>query len=182
MKKALFYIFLLTVVAIGCTTNKTEGKLRTVDSLLAEGNFSSALTELNKIKASDLKEDENRAYYNLLRTQTLYSLYKPIPNDSMIDESIKFYEKHPDGDKVARAYYYKGELTCLRGENSKGIIFTKKAEQMANKKNNILQHHICEALMYYNCQVHEYELSLNYAKKAVFFSRKCRMWIGNCMH
>lgn len=174
MKKVLFYIFTLVVIAAGCTGNKARNKLYDVDSLLTKDMPDSALAILEGIKDKNLQNEENQAYYKLLKTQTLYRLYKPITNDSMIDQSIRYYERYYDKDKLARAYYYKGELLCERGKTSDGIVFIKKAEQVVDKSNIILLHHIYTSLAFYNRMANEYDLSLLYIKKALACARKAK--------
>lgn len=169
------YIILLVFFVVGCTADRTRARLEAADSLLAKEKFESALILLDSMKSGDLAEDGNRAYYNLLKTQTLYSLEKPIPDDSLIDQSIRYYEKSSDQDNLARAYYYKGELLYARGEKREGVIFTKKAEHLADKSNAILLNHIYASLAYSNMMIREDELSLSYAKKAL----KCAVQLNN---
>lgn len=170
-----FYIILLVFFVVGCTADRTRARLEAVDSLLTKEKFESALILLDSMKSGDLAGEGNLAYYNLLKTQTFYSLEKPIPDDSLIDQSIRYYETSSDKDNLARAYYYKGELLYVRGEKREGVIFTKKAELLADKSNVVLLNHIYTSLAYSNMMIREDELSLYYAKKAL----KCAVQLNN---
>lgn len=124
------------------------------------------------IKTSELSTEKNTAYYCLLRTQALHRLGKPVPSDSMIDRSVKFYEHSGDHDKVARAYFYKGELLFKRNEMAQGVAFTKKAEKNVDKDNYVLRHHIYESLAFNSEVSCDYEKSIYYCKKALACAEK----------
>lgn len=65
---------------------------------------------LKSINAENLKDESDKAYYKLLTTQAQLVLYqRPIP-DSTLNECIKFYTKHYDAEKLAKAYYYNGAI------------------------------------------------------------------------
>lgn len=172
MKKFIFFILVLVSSFTACNTDKTAKELNLIDTLLYKEMPDSALSLLDRIKHEELKTDEDVAYYCLLKTQALYRSYKPILSDSLIDVSIKFYETYSDNDKLARAYYYKGELMCKRKEIDKGIVYTKKAERFISKTDYVFLHHIYETLAFYNLYCQEYKLSLADADKALYYAEK----------
>lgn len=83
------------------------------------------MNNLSDINANRLNE-ENKAYYDLLMTQANFCLDKQTDSDSLINESIRFYEENNNKILLAKAYYYKG-ITCYqRGNKSEGINLIKK--------------------------------------------------------
>ena len=115
MKKRIIFILL-------CNNNKSYEKLREIDHLLSIDKSESAYKEMNKIKTTDLNNERDSSYYFLLKTQTLYRLYKPVTSDSMINYSIKYYEKTNDKAKLAQAYYYKGVIINELGRVKDAIV------------------------------------------------------------
>lgn len=79
----------------------------------------SALRQLLKIDTAMITSESDRAYYNLLYTNTLFRLQLPVNSDSVIDISIKYYEKSQDKPKLARSLYYKGMTIYKRNGDIK---------------------------------------------------------------
>lgn len=173
MRKNIAYIFIIILVLIGCKNDKTLNKLQEIDNLLSIEKPDSAFFEINKIKISRLKDERDSAYYYLLKTQTLYRLYKPVTSDSMINYSIRYYEKFIDNEKLARSYYYKGVTIYDLGRIKDAILNIKKSETLAIKRNDaVLLHKIYEALTLFNANGEEYDLAMKYAKLALYYSYK----------
>ena len=109
---------------------------------------------LKSINAEDLKDESDKAYYKLLTTQAQLVLYqRPIP-DSTLNECIKFYTKHYDAEKLAKAYYYNGAILS-KVRKIKKCDKTLKSRRGARKKSQkvlILIHHIEEQLSIVNAK------------------------------
>jgi tetratricopeptide (TPR) repeat protein len=67
----------------------------------------SALQILKHVSPSSIKQDRNRALYNLLLFEVSNKKKLPIHPDSL-NFSIDYYQKHPDNDRLATCYLYKG--------------------------------------------------------------------------
>ena len=99
-----------------------------MDSLVIAEAHDSAYQTLIAIDERDITTDADRAHYNLLKVQTSYLADKPIPNDSLIDTVISYYEQHVSHEKLADAYYYKADLLCEKHAFQEAIAFYKQAE------------------------------------------------------
>lgn len=126
MKKLIFILILLPLV-ISCTNNnKAEKILANADSLLQAGNTDKAILLLERINGRSLTGTDAKAKYCLLLTKAYNTLGKVLSNDSLIDFSIKYFEKTKNHTDLARSYYYKGMCMLDRGDFENGVILLKK--------------------------------------------------------
>lgn len=86
---------------------------------------------LKSISVENLKDESNRAYYNLLMTQTRHVLYMTPMPDSIINGCIEYYTKHYDAEKLAKAYYYNGIILTNKNNYQKAINSLKRGEPHA---------------------------------------------------
>lgn len=144
------------------------------DTLLAKEENDSALRQLLKIDTAMITSESDRAYYNLLYTNTLFRLQLPVNSDSAIDISIKYYEKSQDKSKLARSLYYKGMTIYERnGDIKKVIECVKKAEYIAeNAGEEALLNSIYANLSTINYHTRNFNTALDYAKKSLDLSKK----------
>mgnify|MGYP001522924353 CR=1 FL=1 len=72
MKRLLLFSIAIILILCSCNyNNETRQKLVLADTLLYQTKNDSAMKVLKSINAENLKDESNRAYYNLLMTQTL---------------------------------------------------------------------------------------------------------------
>ena len=169
MKTPIIVTFCLVILAASCSDKSAVIRhFENIDSLNSKGQFDSAYNEVMKFNTKHLNTDEERAYYYLLKTEVLFMNDISIDNDSMIDFSINYYEKHGDYGKLATAYYYKGAVTDEKGDRIKGIYFIKKAESCEKKADNpMLRFMIYINMAYLNSVENANKTGLEYAKKAL---------------
>ena len=169
MKTTIIVTFCLVILAANCSDKSAVIRhFENIDSLNSKGQFDSAYNEVMKFNTKHLKTDEERAYYYLLKTEVLFMNAISIDNDSMIDFSINYYEKHGDYGKLATAYYYKGAVTDEKGDRIKSIYFIKKAESCEKKADNPeLRFMIDINMTYLNGSQGANKTGLEYAKKAL---------------
>ena len=74
----------------------------------------------------DATEGE-RAYYGLLRTRLAVESGQPMPTDSLILAAIDFFEAHPEGGRLAEAYYYAGCVNDDARHGEKALAHFQKA-------------------------------------------------------
>lgn len=181
MKRKIL-ILIVTTTLISCKyDSKIYEKLTLIENMLDKELNDSALNEINSIDINKIKEEKDRAYYNLLKTQTLHRCYLPATPDSAINFSIKYYEKISDHNKLAKAYYYKGSILCTRKEMSEAVVSLKQGEIYATKSgNSIISHHIAEQLAFINMKTGNYNTALEYAHKALKQSQNTgkKAWIA----
>lgn len=129
----------LTILACplaGCVhTPSYDSRLLRADSLIYD-NADLAKAILLKVNSKELDE-ANTAYYNLLFTQASYIGYdKDITSkhDSIINQSLKYYEKHDNElEKLTRAYIYKGAILEILSKPDSAMWFYKQADVKATE-------------------------------------------------
>lgn len=173
MAKIIFCFILSVLILTNCSNdNDTYKKLSEIERLLEKEKYELAMNNLSEINANRLNE-ENKAYYDLLMTQANFCLDKQTDSDTLINESIRFYEESNNKILLAKAYYYKG-ITCYqRGNKSEGINLIKKAEHLSNGTGDLnFITKIYLNLSFINIDTGNYQTGLSYAKKALQTARK----------
>ncbi len=136
MNKLLNNCLLVTAMAlviVACSRQPHyDSRLVMVDSLLTVGLSDSALSVLSSIPSSDLTDEADRAYHDLLITQARYKCFTVFTSDHEINSAIDYYERHSaEQEKLTRAYLYKGAVMEELGKPDTAMIFYKHAEAMA---------------------------------------------------
>lgn len=173
MTKNILCLILSVLILTNCSNdNDTHEKLSEIERLLEKEKYELAMNNLSDINANRLN-NENKAYYDLLMTQANFCLDKQTDSDSLINESIRFYEENNNKILLAKAYYYKG-ITCYqRGNKSEGINLIKKAEHLAKGTSDLnFITKIYINLSFINIDTGNYQTGLSYAKKALQTARK----------
>lgn len=173
MTKIILCLILSVLILTNCSNdNDTHEKLSEIERLLEKEKYELAMNNLSDINANRLN-NENKAYYDLLMTQANFCLDKQTDSDSLINESIRFYEENNNKILLAKAYYYKG-ITCYqRGNKSEGINLIKKAEHLAKGASDLnFITKIYINLSFINIDTGNYQTGLSYAKKALQTARK----------
>lgn len=164
MKRLLLFSIAIIFILCSCNyNNEIHKKLVLADTLLYHTKNDSAMKVLKSINAENLKDESDKAYYKLLTTQAKFVVYQsPIP-DSTLNECIRFYTKHYDAEKLAKAYYYKGAMLRDNNKIKEAIVLLKRGETHAKKSNNkILLHHIAEQLSLINIKTGNLNTALKY--------------------
>ena len=79
MKRLLLFSIAIILILCSCNyNNETRQKLVLADTLLYHTKNDSAMKTLKSISVENLKDESNRAYYNLLMTQASHVLYMPL--------------------------------------------------------------------------------------------------------
>lgn len=166
------YVYVAFVIGmlllLSCGGNQSARKeLCNIDSLISENKDSAALAALNRFDVKLLDEDDC-AYYNLLKVRAMYKLYIKIRNDSLIDESIKYYKESGNKRMLAEAYFYKSSINYDRNVVDTAIIYMKRAEETAESvDDDDLKYKIFEKMSMYNENGDVSELSLYYGHKSL---------------
>ena len=177
MKRIIFLLILGNLLLLSCQNNKINIRLAEIDSLIIKEQYDSAYYLLNLIDTSGLVNNDDYPHFNLLKVQLSYLIDKPLSvSDSLLDTVISYYQKNVDNGKLADAFYYKAIGSCKNSDYQTGILLYKKAEQYAEKTDNILQHYnISEGISYVNGLFANCSIQLQYAKKTLKLSKE----IGN---
>lgn len=175
MTKNILCLILSVLILTNCSNdNDTHEKLSEIERLLEKEKYELAMNNLSDINANRLN-NENKAYYDLLMTQANFCLDKQTDSDSLINESIRFYEENNNKILLAKAYYYKGIICYQRGNKSEGINLIKKAEHLAKGTSDLnFITKIYINLSFINIDTGNYQTGLNYAKKALQTAQKAK--------
>ena len=142
----------MMLILFGCTPTSKSRLLDEVDSLVVSEKYDSAYHEVLKMNPP-FDNEKDLAHYQLLLTQTSYLTDNTLPTDSIINEAIKYYEQSDDVERLADSYYYKASCLHERNEPTLATQFYKKAEEAANKSNNLkLRFKIAESMARINNQ------------------------------
>ena len=181
MYKKVFLAIVVFSTVCGCGNRITSSKLSEIDSLVNAEKYDSAYHEVKRIIPQLISNPEEKAYYNLLLTQTSVLTNNPCPPDSLIDFSISFYEKKMDKKKLCDAYYYKAYYLINKGEYPEAILLLKKAEELANQINSSYhQMKVASSITFINEMCGNYDMQLQYAKKTLKYALETKMnnWIA----
>ena len=182
MKNKLLYLLAVASFFCGCNRHVSSSDLSKIDSLVSAEKYDSAYHEVIRIKPIMINNEEDKAHYNLLLTQTSCLTGNPFPPDSLIDFSISYYEKTGNKVKLCDAYYYKAESYLNKDIYDQAIILGKKAEYLANQIENVRQKFkIAELIAYINGICGNNDLKLQYAKQSLKFAIEAakRDWIAS---
>ena len=162
------YIIISLIVFCGlCSCKRSDyNKLATINALIEANDLDSAETEIAKIRYSGIDNNNDVAYYNLLRCKLDYKTYMPYESDTLINFCIKQFSESKIDSLLAESYYYKGAQNYENGMVKEGVRYLKKAENTSHNVTNIsLKHKIIEKLAEVNINEGEYNLALEYCEK-----------------
>lgn len=106
----VFVLVVVTVLLYACGQKGVDvPELLSADSLMEE-HPDSALVILEGLKNTEDFSSESKAFYCLLLTEAQDKNYKVHESDSIIQISVKFYEKSNDIFHKAKAWFYWGRI------------------------------------------------------------------------
>ena len=103
----LIVFFILNIGFVACSLMPDE--LKTAEQLI-ETAPDSALNILQHMPPGSYTSDKSRALYGLLMSEALERKKLPGKPDSLLDFSIAYYLEHPDNNRLAACYLYKGRI------------------------------------------------------------------------
>lgn len=178
-KEIIIFISVLLLLA-SCRETPTNSKLTVADSLFQSELTDSAIYILGSVSPTYLSE-KDKAYYDLLKGIERYKK-DDLPNaDLFISNSIMFYEKEHDHNRLAMSYIYKGSILSNKGDDKKAIYYFKKAEELIKDIDNPnTKIKIFVWLAWENENHRNYDLAIIYGQKALHEAREVnnKRWIG----
>lgn len=134
IQRAFFYLFCFCLMACSFTPNEMK-----IAEQIIEDHPDSALNILKNLPTYKYKSGSNRALYGLLMIQTLDKKKLPLKPETLLNFSIAWYEEHPDGERLATCYLYKGRTYKYCSQYVKAMTFYLKAlDKVQSSKNYIL--------------------------------------------
>ena len=175
--KSIVIIYLACIAisqTLTCCGNKENCTLVKIDSLLMHDKVDSATVALKSIVYSTLKNSDDIAHYNLLKSEILFRTNALTKDDSIIDISIAHYSASNTKDKLAQAYYIKGRLNGNRNNIKECVRNLKKAESAAKDIDDYyLKSKIYNSIAFYNMNGGNLTVALEHCKRGVSFGEKC---------
>ncbi len=138
----------LSLVLCGCHNSGVHRQLAQADSIMSAEDLDSAYQILSSIDTSRNMAKRDRIYYQLIETQLLYRMHRPVVDTAAINECVSHYkDEEKDSRKLSLSYYYKGMLEFEGGNLNHAVTSLKKAEEAAQKLNDLdLKHKIYDSL------------------------------------
>lgn len=103
----LIALGLAVIIIQGCRSTPDSRLLRA--EKMSETNPKGALAILDSIEKSDLSESD-RHFHDLLTVKATDKAYLPHKSDSLIRETVEWYEKHQGSGHYPEALYYAGRV------------------------------------------------------------------------
>ena len=167
------FVWLLPLVALlmACGGKPTAQELVEVDSLLAVEKNDSAYQIIAAYDPASFEDETDRAYYNLLMTHAAVVSYHWPESDSLINEAIRYYKRTGDKERLADSYYYLANQYMHQEDWQKSIETLKLAEEQVEQTgSDWLKCKVYDALALVNERTANYQLTLDYEKKALGYA------------
>lgn len=173
MKKTLYVISTLIIMLLlsGCTSTLRQ-RLQEADACM-ESCPDSALYILDSIDISTVTNEYDRALYKLLLTQAREKNYYFEKGDSIISESVKYFEQHDEKGLSMKAHYYKGAVNLNAGNLTTALRENLEALGIAREIADTLfmaRAHDAIADAYHD--LYNLEISIMHRKKASVYFKK----------
>jgi len=136
MKRLPLVILILAAVLVavvtGCSgAHRYDARLVAADSLMQPAP-DSALALIEALPIDSLTDEGDRAYRDLLLTQSRYRCYITATSDSGINRALSYYRAHArEREKLTRAFIYKGAVMEELGHPDSAMYYYKHAEATA---------------------------------------------------
>ena len=172
MKRTLGYILccLLALSFIGCQNRKGTASILKEAEALMYTRPDSALQMLEAISQPKQLTRQEQADYALLLTQARSRNRITATSDSLIRIAIDYYQDSNDNARKAKAFLYLGDVYMDMRKYSEAIVSLKKAEEGIEDAHTNVQSLIYSKLGYLNRESGDYELALEYYKKALYIN------------
>ena len=167
------FVWLLPLVALlmACDGKPTAQELVEVDSLLAVEKNDSAYQIIAAYAPASFENEADRAYSNLLMTHASVVSYHWPESDSLINEAIRYYKRMGDKERLADSYYYLANQYMHQEDWQKSIETLKLAEEQVERTgSDWLKCKVYDALALVNERTANYQLTLDYEKKALGYA------------
>jgi hypothetical protein len=128
----ILIVVVLVAVVTGCGgAHRYDARLVAADSFMQSAP-DSALALVEALPAGSLPDEGDRAYRDLLLTQSRYRCYIVATSDSDINRALAYYRAHSgEREKLTRAYIYKGAVMDELGHPDSAMFYYKHAEATA---------------------------------------------------
>ena len=119
-----------------CASRRTAATLNDVETYIQE-RPDSALSVIRAIDTATLTTRSLQAHYALLHAMALDKNWIDTTDVTVVMPAVEYYDRHPSGDRRAKAWYYLGRIQENNGDIPESSISFLKAEKYAAPLNDI---------------------------------------------
>lgn len=112
---------ILALISFACTSREVKEKLAVSEDIMMS-QPDSALTLIESIDPKQLHTDKDKALYGLLYTMATLKNNLPLKNDTIINYSVKYFEKKFDKKHLAISLCYQGAALYNSGLTYKALM------------------------------------------------------------
>ncbi len=127
----LFACLISLIFIVGCSLEQPHNELLTNAEQIVFTQPDSVVRMLAPRLGDTTMNEANRALFGLLYTEALHRSGLYIGDDSLINASKEFFERHSDDKHLARALLHHGIILYQQQKTREGILSIKQAEQKA---------------------------------------------------
>ena len=165
MMRVKIILFALVLVLFGCG-HRTAVILDDVETYIQE-RPDSALATLRAIDTTTLTTKKLQAHYALLHAMALDKNWIDTTDVNVVMPAVRYYDRHPSGDRRAKAWYYLGRIQQNGMDYPAASISLLKAERYAeNASDNDFRSLVYLSISTVYGQTHLHEEALDYAERA----------------
>ena len=143
---AIRTVILFLVGLLACGSCFRNNRLDSIESYIQE-RPDSALVELQNLSPSALKGKAEKARYALLYSIALDKNYIDIQSDSIIIQSVNWYERVGDKKKMMLSYLYAGKVEYNSSNYAGAVSYAQKSIDLAIKTKEYYYHGLANWLM-----------------------------------
>ncbi len=131
MMRVKIILFALVLVLFGCS-HRTAVILDDVETYIQE-RPDSALATLRAIDTTTLTTKKLQAHYALLHAMALDKNWIDTTDVNVVMPAVRYYDRHPSGDRRAKAWYYLGRIQYNGHHFNDAIISFTRAGEYAER-------------------------------------------------
>lgn len=119
-----------------CGSRRTAAMLNDIETYIQE-RPDSALAEIRVIDSTTLSSRRLRAQYALLQAMALDKNWIDTTDVNVVMPAVTYYDRHPSGDRQAKAWYYLGRIQENGGKLTEASVSLLKAERYSESSDNV---------------------------------------------
>lgn len=167
-------LIVLSLLIVGCQHRQSHNAMLTKAEQLVFTQPDSVVRMLAPHFGDTTMDKADRALYGLLYTEALHRSGLLLESDSLIKESIAYYEQQDDNEHLARALLHHAIILYKQKQTREAVLAMKRAEHLASDIDLPGFHwYLFSVLGDLNDNVGNYTQTLRYYKQALEAARRC---------
>ena len=147
-KNIIFYVISIVILFVSCNYSEKD-QLQRIDKMLDCNQIELAKKELVQLKYCELTSDRSKAHYVFQKLKlSSHSKTSPIPDSSLVQQSVDYFWQNSRLDLLTDTYFYLGSAEFERGFYEKAFSHFENADLYSVKlhdqtRSNIIHQKIC---------------------------------------